>query len=414
MGGWRRSCALADLPGDVLALVADALALVGLRRPLLADDGGDLAHLLLGVALDDHAGRLRHLELDALRRLDRHRVRVAEGELEVGALELRAVADALDLERLGEAVGDAGDHVRDQRAREPVQRAVLRAVGRAGDDELLALLADLDRAVLALLEVAAGAGDAHDLGLDRHGDAGGDGDGPLTDSRHRDLPDLRDDLAADALPAGVVAGHHATRGRDDRGAHAAEHLGDGAGVHVGPLAGTRDALQARDHRLAALRVLQPDEDAVAGAPGLAGNDLVALDVALLREDPGHLLLELGRGDLDRLVRGHDPVADARQEVGDGVGHRHGATSSTSSCRGYSRCGPSPAGRCGRGRTCGRRRGAGRNGGSAYRPASCTSAGGSCARSWRSWPWIPSLSGGELGVEAVEGPPGAPRARRARR
>src|SRR3954467_14241128 len=105
MGGWRRSCALADLPGDVLALVADALALVGLRRPLLADDGRDLAHLPLGVALDDSAGRPRPPPLDSQRRLDRHGVRVAEGELEVGALELRAVADALDLERLREAVG---------------------------------------------------------------------------------------------------------------------------------------------------------------------------------------------------------------------------------------------------------------------------------------------------------------------
>src|SRR4051812_39651701 len=244
------SCALSYLPRDVLALVADPLALVGLGRPLLADHRGDLADLLLGVALDDHAGRLRDLELDALRRLDRHGVRVAQRELEVGALELGAVADALDLQRLREAVGDPGDHVGDEGAGEPVQRAMLRAIGRAGDDQLLALLPDLDRAVLALLEVAAGAGHAHDLGLDRDGDAGGDGDGPLTDSLHRDRPDLRADLAADALPAGVVAGHHATRGRDDRGAHAAEHLGDGAGVHVGPLAGTRDALQARDHRLA--------------------------------------------------------------------------------------------------------------------------------------------------------------------
>src|SRR5215212_3007543 len=116
MGGWRRSCALTNLPGDVFALVADALALVGLRRPLLADDGGDLADLLLGVALDDHARRLRDLELDPLRRLDRHGVRVAQRELEVDALELGAVADALDLERLAEAVGDPRDHVGDQGA----------------------------------------------------------------------------------------------------------------------------------------------------------------------------------------------------------------------------------------------------------------------------------------------------------
>ena len=94
------SCALAHLPGDVLALVADALALVGLGRALLADVRRDLADELLGDALDDDAGRLRDLELDPVRRLDRHRVRVAERQLEVLALELRAVADALDLEAL--------------------------------------------------------------------------------------------------------------------------------------------------------------------------------------------------------------------------------------------------------------------------------------------------------------------------
>src|ERR1051325_3926363 len=76
------SCALSYLPGDVLALVADALALVGLRRPLLADDGGDLADSLLVVALDDHARRLGHLELDALGSVDDRGVRLAERELE--------------------------------------------------------------------------------------------------------------------------------------------------------------------------------------------------------------------------------------------------------------------------------------------------------------------------------------------
>src|SRR3954452_12304637 len=184
MGGWRRSCALADLPGDVLALVADSLALVGLRRPLLADDGGDLADLLLVVALDDHARRLRHLELDALRRLDRHGMRVAERQLEVAALELRAVADALDLEGLGKARRDTFHHVRHERAGEPVQGAVLGAVRRAGDEQLLALLLDVDRAVLALEQVTSRAGHADDLRLDRDGHAGGDGDGLLSDAAH--------------------------------------------------------------------------------------------------------------------------------------------------------------------------------------------------------------------------------------
>src|SRR3954469_3722976 len=183
----RAGCAsspLPHLPRDVLALVADPLALVGLGRALLADDRGDLAHLLLGGALDDDARRLRHLELDALRRLDRHRVGVAERELEVAALELGAVADALDLQRLREARGDALHHVGDERAGQPVQRTVLRAVRRAADEQLAVLLADLDGARLALLERAARPGHAHDLGLDRHADRVGDGDGLASDARH--------------------------------------------------------------------------------------------------------------------------------------------------------------------------------------------------------------------------------------
>ena len=82
------------------------------------------------MPLHDHARGLRDLELDAVGRGDRHRVRVADGELEVLALQLRAVADALDLQALLVAVGDALDHVRDERAREAVQRAVFAAVGR--------------------------------------------------------------------------------------------------------------------------------------------------------------------------------------------------------------------------------------------------------------------------------------------
>src|SRR6478752_5376252 len=83
----ERSCALTELPGHVLALIADALALVRLRRALLANDRGDLADDLLRVPLDDHARRLGHLELDALRRLDRHGVRVTERQLQIAALQ---------------------------------------------------------------------------------------------------------------------------------------------------------------------------------------------------------------------------------------------------------------------------------------------------------------------------------------
>ena len=112
------------------------------------------------------------------------RMRVADLKLDVAALERGAVADALDLESLRVALGDAVDHVEDQAAREAVERAVLAAVGRPGDDQLGVLLLDGDVARLALLEIAARAGYAHDLGLDRDGHARGHGDGLFSDSAH--------------------------------------------------------------------------------------------------------------------------------------------------------------------------------------------------------------------------------------
>src|ERR1039458_7866260 len=127
---------------------------------------------------------------------------------------------------------------------------------------------------------------------------------PILDIRSRS-PDLRQDLAADARGARVVAGHHAVRGRDDRGAHAAEHLGDVLGVDVRAPARTRRAPQPGDRRAAVLGVLQADLDQLAGAVIGLGDDREGLDVALLDEDPGQLALEFGRGDLDRLLGGAD-------------------------------------------------------------------------------------------------------------
>ena len=60
---------------------------------------------------------------------------------------------------------------------------MLAAVGRARDEELLVLLRDGDVARDALGELALGAVHAHELGLDRDGDAGGTGMGfrPMRD-----------------------------------------------------------------------------------------------------------------------------------------------------------------------------------------------------------------------------------------
>src|SRR3954454_11774390 len=169
----------------MLALVTDALALVRLRRADLADTRGDLADGLLGGPAHGDARGLRHFELDAGRGLDRHGMRVAHRQLEVLALECCAVADALDLEALLEAVGHALDHVRHERAGEAVQRAMVAAVRRTRDRDLAVILLDLHVARDALLKLTLRALHAHELRLDRELHARGDRDRLFANTRHR-------------------------------------------------------------------------------------------------------------------------------------------------------------------------------------------------------------------------------------
>src|SRR3954453_3298025 len=91
-------------------------------------------------------------------------------------------------------------------------------------------------------------------------------------------PDLRDDLAAHAGAARLVAGHDAARRRDDRGAHAALDLADARRRRVVALPGARDAPQPRDRRAAVVGVLQADRDHLAGALFGGRQQLEGVDV----------------------------------------------------------------------------------------------------------------------------------------
>src|SRR5262245_47182748 len=131
---------LAGLAADVLARVADALALVRLGLARGADLRGDLADELLVDADDRQAGGVLDLERDALGRVDLDGMAVAQAQLKLLAILRGAIADAGDLEALAVAIGHADDHVVDERPGQAVELLVDLLLGRSGDD---------DRAVLA-------------------------------------------------------------------------------------------------------------------------------------------------------------------------------------------------------------------------------------------------------------------------
>src|SRR4029453_111110 len=111
-------------------------------------------------------------------------MRVADVELERRTAQARAVADALDLQALLEPLCDALDHVRDQRARQPVQRAILAAVGRARHDELVFLALDIDPHRHGLRELAERPVDHDAAGVDRDVHAGRHGNWLSSDAAH--------------------------------------------------------------------------------------------------------------------------------------------------------------------------------------------------------------------------------------
>ena len=179
----------------MLARVVDTLALVRLGRTLGADLGRDLTDLLLGDALDGDVRIVGHLEADVLRGLVDHGVGVAQGEIEVLALERGTVADARELELLLKTGGHADDHVVEQRAGEALLGVGLLSVVVAGDGELQGVgvagelglggdLLDADQAGELAVELALGPLDVDVVAIDCHGDSGGNQDRLLTNTRH--------------------------------------------------------------------------------------------------------------------------------------------------------------------------------------------------------------------------------------
>ena len=172
----------------MLALVANALALVRFRFAERPDLSGELADLLFVTSLDDDVRLIRASDGQLLGDLLVQFVGVSDAELQRVAANCRQVADADDFQSLLVTLGDALDHVGDQGAGQSVELAGGTFVAVSGHGDFFAVVADGDLDFRAVLErqFTLGTFDRdHPIG-DRHGGAVGDGNGFAADTTHEE------------------------------------------------------------------------------------------------------------------------------------------------------------------------------------------------------------------------------------
>src|SRR5438270_7707750 len=127
---------LAFFAEDVFPAILDALALVRLGLAPAADLGRDLPDLLLVDAADLDRVLVGSFHVDAFGQRIVHVMAVAELQTQVAALGLGAIADAGDLEHLGEPLGHTRDEVLHVRARHAPRGAVALRVRKGGETDL--------------------------------------------------------------------------------------------------------------------------------------------------------------------------------------------------------------------------------------------------------------------------------------
>src|SRR5215510_1188743 len=129
------------------------------------------------------------------------------------------------------------------------------------------------------------------------------------------LPHVGEDFAADLLLARFPIRHHASRRGDEGDPHPTQNRRDLVVGDVEAAAGGGDTHEAGDDLLVALPVLEVHPQHVLLA---VFQDAEVLDEPFLLEELDDADLQLGGRDVDLLVLGPAGVADAGEQIGDGV------------------------------------------------------------------------------------------------
>src|SRR5579872_41361 len=133
------------------------------------------------------------------------------------------------------------------------------------------------------------------------------------------------DFTALSDRAGLLVRHHTLGGGDDHGAHATEDLRQLVLAAVDPQSRTADTLDPVDDRTAFV-ILQSDRQRRLAAVGLRPE---VCDVALVLQylDDGRLQLRVG--ELNLTLASGLAIANASQQISDGVSHAHTASLTSS-------------------------------------------------------------------------------------
>src|ERR1700683_581419 len=132
------------------------------------------------------------------------------------------------------------------------------------------------------------------------------------------LPDFAEYFAADVGLSRGAARHHAPRRRHDADAQATDDAAQFLRARVLAAAGLRHALQVRDGAAPVGRILQEHAKDLVALRFL--HELVRLDKSLFLHDAHHFGLQLRRRHVHPRVLGFRGVPDARQQIGNRIGH----------------------------------------------------------------------------------------------
>src|ERR1051325_9579653 len=139
------------------------------------------------------------------------------------------------------------------------------------------------------------------------------------------LPNVTQHFAAHALLTRALAGHYAARSGEDVDPESAQNARHFLRPDIHTAARTRYALDPRDHRLIARRVLEINANRLKVA--LFG-ELEGGDVDLILKDLRDIGFEPRRRDVHLRMVGLQPITNARQHVGDRIRCRHSSSSSS--------------------------------------------------------------------------------------